>query len=228
MANYLLSYDVETTGLPMFDRPSEEPGQPHMVQLAARLVDVATRRPTQTLNAMIRPDGWEIPEAMTAIHGITTEHATKFGIPEAHALLLLDSMWRRAAFRLAFNEQFDSRILRIAYFRYISEARADEWKAGEAKCSARMATPIVAMPPTDKMMATGRKAPKMPKLTEAYRHFSGVDMDGAHDALADVDASTAIYFAIEDLAGQNAIAAITAPAGSMAPSRAPVVPVGGF
>ena len=32
-------YDTETTGIPLFSEPSEHPGQPHIVQLAACLVD---------------------------------------------------------------------------------------------------------------------------------------------------------------------------------------------
>lgn len=32
-------YDTETTGLPLFSQPSEDPRQPHIVQLAAIVVD---------------------------------------------------------------------------------------------------------------------------------------------------------------------------------------------
>lgn len=35
--------DCETTGLPLFKEPSEDPRQPHIVELAAMLIDGAHR-----------------------------------------------------------------------------------------------------------------------------------------------------------------------------------------
>ncbi len=198
MSRYFISYDVETQGLPLWKEPSEHPDQPHIVQIGARLIDIETRQPIETLDAIIEPDGWTIPAEVAAIHGITTERAFVEGIPEHDALAAFDDMWRRAEFRLAYNASFDDRILRIAYMRHVGQERADKWKDGAVKCSARMATPIVNMAPTDRMMAAGRYTAKMPKLAEAYRFFFGKDLENAHSALADVDASTAIYFAIID------------------------------
>lgn len=203
MGHYLLSFDTETTGLPLWREPSEHPDQPHIVQLAARLIDVDTRRPVLTLDAIIKPDGWTISEEVAAIHGISHAKASAEGIPESFALALFDWMWSRASYRVAFNETFDARILRIAYMRHIGNERADEWTAGAARCSAKMATPIVNLAPTDKMMATGRFTAKMPKLAEAYRFFFGAELENAHSALADVDASTAVYFACRDHGGDR-------------------------
>lgn len=198
MGRMFLSFDVETSGLPLFKEPSEHPDQPHIVQIGARLIDIETREPMLTLDTIIKPNGWTIPSEVAAIHGITTERALAEGIPEHEALATFDDMWRQAEFRLAYNASFDDRILRIAYMRHVGFGRADEWKDGAVKCSARMATPIVNMAPTDRMMAAGRYTAKMPKLAEAYRFFFGRDLENAHSALADVDASTAIYFAILD------------------------------
>ncbi|MCX5516188.1 3'-5' exonuclease [Kaistia algarum] len=200
MGRIFLSFDVETSGLPLFKEPSEHPDQPHIVQIGARLIDIETRVPVHTLDTIIKPDGWTIPDEVAAIHGITTERALAEGIPEHEALAAFDDMWRQAEFRLAYNASFDDRILRIAYMRHVGHDRADEWKDGAVKCSARMATPIVNMAPTDRMMAAGRYTAKMPKLAEAYRFFFGNDLENAHSALADVDASTAIYFACLDRA----------------------------
>jgi DNA polymerase-3 subunit epsilon len=72
-----LFFDTETTGLPLFHEPSEDPRQPHLVQLAAVLVDIDTRKTLGSLDLTIAPDGWEIPDDVVKIHGITNEHARR-------------------------------------------------------------------------------------------------------------------------------------------------------
>ena len=42
---------------------------------------------------------------------------------------------------------------------------------------------------------------KLPKLTEAYQHFFGKDFDGAHSAMANVNAYIEVYFEIKDIEG---------------------------
>lgn len=146
--NTALFYDTETSGLPIFSAPSEDPGQPHIVQLAAALVDLDTRETLASLDVIVRPDGWEIPDAVAAVHGITTERAAALGVPESLALSLFLEMWAACRVRIAHNEQFDARIIRIAQHRAGElESDLEEWKAGAAECTARLATPIVKCPP---------------------------------------------------------------------------------
>lgn len=204
-------FDTETTGLPLFNEPSEHPDQPHIVQLAACLVDLDTRSTLASIDVIIRPDGWDIPADVSAIHGITTEMAMDLGVPEAQAVDMFMELWAHRL-RIAHNESFDARILRIALKRHLDPRDtdlvippSDEWKAGQAECTARMSTPICALPPTAKMVAARRNNHKTPKLTEAYRHFFGVDFENAHSALADVQACMAVYFAVKD--GKPAFAA---------------------
>jgi DNA polymerase III epsilon subunit-like protein len=84
-----LFYDTETTGLPLFKAPSEHPDQPHIVQLAACLVDLDTRNTIASMDVVVRPRGWTIPDDVAAIHGITTAHALDVGIPEEMAIDML-------------------------------------------------------------------------------------------------------------------------------------------
>ena len=51
----------ETTGLPDFKAPSGAPHQPHIVQLAALLVDLDTRQTSAAWTSSFRPNGWTIP-----------------------------------------------------------------------------------------------------------------------------------------------------------------------
>lgn len=202
--NLALFYDTETTGLPDFKAPSEAAHQPHIVQLAALLVDLDTRQTIQSMDVIVRPHGWTIPDEVASVHGITTEHAADVGIPERLAVEMFMDLWNNRN-RVAHNEQFDARILRIALMRHqgnifhspSGKSVPDIWKEGRAECTARMATPICALPPTDKMKAVGRFHHKTPNLGEAYRHFTGNDLQNAHSAMADVLACRDVYFAIK-------------------------------
>jgi DNA polymerase-3 subunit epsilon len=196
--NTAIFYDTETTGLPLFNEPSEDPRQPHIVQLAAALVDLDTRKTIASMDVVCRPDGWTIPAAVTAIHGITTEHALKFGVSESMALGVFMELWASGRrLRIAHNEQFDARIVRISILRHdcVDEAA---WKGGKAHCTQLLATPILKLPPTERMRAAGRFHHKSANLTEAHQHFFGKGFDGAHSAMADVQACMAVYFAIKD------------------------------
>ncbi len=195
----LLFYDTETTGLPDFRAPSEAEHQPHIVQLAAAVVDAKTREVLSSIDLIVRPDGWSIPAAASSVHGITTEMASDVGIPEDIALRAFLELWRGRGVRVGHNESFDARIVRIAMMRY-ALLGADQWKEGRAECTARLATPICKLPPTQRMLSVGRSHYKTANLTEAYRHFTGLDMENAHSAMADVRACMAVYFAIKDQA----------------------------
>jgi DNA polymerase-3 subunit epsilon len=199
-----LFYDTETTGLPLFSEPSEDPRQPHIVQLGACLVDLDTRQTLASLDVIVKPEGWTIPAEVAAIHGITTEKAMAAGIPESLAVELLLELHKRADFRVAHNESFDSRILRIAYKRFFDEAVADEWKGGRTKCTQLLSTPILKLPPTAKMIAARRNHHKSANLGEAFKYFTGQELVGAHSAMVDVQACMAVYWAIQDLQSQPA------------------------
>jgi len=193
-----LFYDTETQKLPLFREPSEHPDQPHIVQLAACLVNLDTRATIASMDVIVRPDGWTIPAETTAIHGISTERALDVGIPEATAVEMLLALWAQRT-RVAHNESFDARILRIACMRH-APAFADPWKAGNAECTQLIATPILKLPPTEKMKRAGFLKNKSANLGEAYQHFTGKALENAHSAMADVQACMAVYFAAKELA----------------------------
>lgn len=205
-----LFYDTETQGIPDFKAPSEAPHQPHIVQLAACLVDLDTRQTISSMDVVIRPNGWTIPDEVAAVHGITTEHAEAVGIEEVTAIDMFMALWSGPGrLRIAHNEQFDARILRIALKRFHDKPEqvlliSDEWKNGVADCTAKLATPIVKAPPTEKMKAAGRFHHKTANLGEAYRHFTGKELENAHSAMADVMACRDVYFAIQDMQGATA------------------------
>ncbi len=196
--NLAFFYDTETTGLPLFKEPSEHPGQPRIVQLAGALVDLDSRDIIASLDVIVRPDGWEIPDEVAAVHGITTEHARAVGIPESLAVSFFLELWGGRP-RVAHNETFDARIVRIAQHRAGElEPELDRWKAGAAECTARLSTSIIQLPPTAKMLAARRTHYKTPNLGEAVQFFTGKPLQNAHSAMADVRGCMDVYFGIQD------------------------------
>lgn len=194
--NTILVWDSETSGIPLFDQPSEDPRQPHIVQLAAILVDLDTRKTLASMDVIVRPDGWTIPDDVAAIHGITTDKAMELGVPERDVVALFLALGGGRT-HVAHNSSFDERIMRIALKRLFSEADAEQFKARHFECTQRLATPILKLPPTDKMKAARRFHHKSANLTEAYLHFTGKQLVDAHSAMADVQACAAVYFAIK-------------------------------
>jgi len=196
----VMVFDTETTGLPLFSEPSEHPGQPHLVQYAATLFG-PDRQEINSINLIIKPDGWEISPEVAAIHGISHERALAEGVPEANAVAAFLAMTACADVVCAYGIPFDTRILRIAMLRAgKTKDECDLFAATLNKhCVQKQATPIVKCPPTDKMMAAGRKTFKTPTLTEAIMAILGEELPGAHDAAVDVAATAKIYFAMNPL-----------------------------
>lgn len=199
--NIALFYDTETTGLPLFSEPSEDPRQPHIVQLGAALVDLDTFEQVASLDLIVRPDGWTVPDDVAAIHGITTEQAMAVGVPARIVFDLLLELWERSDVRIGHNESFDARMVRIALMRHRDNDPDAEinvrWKAGAAQCTQALSRPILKLPPTEKMLATGRRHHKRANLGEAYQFFTGKPLEGAHNAMVDVQACIEVYRAIK-------------------------------
>lgn len=194
----ILVWDTETTGLPDFKAPSDAAHQPHIVQLAAILVDPETLIERAAIDLIVKPDGWVIPDDVAAIHGITTETAASCGVPEQAVVALFIALKAQAAIEVAHNISFDRRIMRIAMLRMgLARDEVEAMEGGESYCTMRSSTSIINLPPTGKMVAAGFSKPKPPKLSECVRHFFGEDLEGAHNALNDVRACARVYFHLQ-------------------------------
>ena len=184
----ILFFDTETTGFPNFNARARDPKQPHIVQLAAILTqDDGTE--LDSYNTLIKPEGWNIPDEVSKIHGITNEIALERGIPERESASKLLAMIRAASLVVAHNITLDKFLARIAMRRFNLITDADDlwWKQIPTFCTMRAMTPVCQLP--------GKYLDyKWPKLQEAYKHAFGNEFDGAHDALADVRACRDVYF----------------------------------
>jgi len=184
----ILFFKTETTGLPLFTEPSDDPRQPHIVQLAAELCtpDGEVVETYQTIVNIGEP----ISEEMTAIHGITTEKMEAEGIPPTQMLSDFFAMVDRADEVVGHNVGFDLRMVRIQSARHLG----DKWECPKPTfCTCTEAKDIVKSP------AKTRGKFKKPNLTETVKHFFGEDLDGAHNAMVDTTACRRIYFAIKEM-----------------------------
>lgn len=181
----ILFFDTETTGFPVKGRPANSPEQPHLVQLGAYLTDTQGR-PLAQLEFLIKPDGWIIPDDAAAIHGFTTAHCEAHGMKLEMALKAFNMLCRKAEKVIAFNMDFDSQIMNIAYNRQKLENRMDSL---EQLCAMKPCVPICKVP-----FPSGKGGWKWPKLKEAHKHFFGEEFDGQHSALADTQAAAKVWF----------------------------------
>jgi len=185
----ILFLDTETSGLPDFNKRARDPSQPHLVQLAAIVTDELGGA-LESQYAIIKPDGWTIPKEASDVHGITNEIANRVGIPEKEAAGLLLGMMRRSELLVAHNVMFDKFIARIAMRRFdlITDEDDAAWKAMPTFCTMREMTDICRLP--------GKRYGqfKYPRLSEAYFQAFGRALNGAHDALVDLNACKEIYF----------------------------------
>lgn len=183
----ILGWDTETNGLPVWKERSEHESQPHLVQMAAILCDEETGEVVEGMDVIIKPDGWIIPEETIEVHGITEDIAEAKGIPEQEALQMFIDLYRKCGLRVAHNTTFDNRLIRIALKRYLPDLIPDEeWKDKDNYfCTLMKSRKIM-----------GGKSGHT--LGEAYKYFTGNDLDGAHNAMVDTKACLEIYFAMKN------------------------------
>lgn len=176
----ILFFDTETTGKANFNAPPDAEYQPRIVQLGALLCDEKECE-IASINLIIRPV-FEIPVEASNVHGITTEFAKSCGVPVFYALQLFWALVRQADLLVAHNIAFDSFIIKGESLRFVT----DTLEKPEV-CTMKAMTPRCKIP--------GRYEDyKWPKLSEAYRHAFGKDLDGAHDAMSDIRATKDVYF----------------------------------
>lgn len=195
-----LVWDVETSGLPDFKARSNDPKQPHIVQIALCTYDDNWNE-ISAVSAITKPDGWIITPELTAIHGISQERAMDEGIPEDDIVGLFIMAQGRSILKVAHNASFDVRLARIAMTRAGFERDFIEAiEARQTYCTCNSAKATVNLPPTEKMLAAGFRGPKSPSLSECIKYFFGEELVGGHDALVDARGCARVYRALTNSA----------------------------
>lgn len=194
---FVLIYDTESTGICSYNKSLTDPSQPHLVQLSALVMSTEDQRVHQSMNFVVQPDNYTIPEETVLIHGISTEYAKQWGMGESAVLSAFLSLWDSGnpepLTLVAHNAKFDKQMIAISIARVFGEGPIlSHWLSHTSSfCIMEAAKPIV--------QARNKKgAIKFPKLTESYKFFFDSDLSHAHTANADVAATAAIYFALQE------------------------------
>ena len=187
----ILIWDTETTGIPNWALPADDPSQPRLVEIAAVLCDDEGNE-IERFESLVKPDGWVIPDHVAAIHGITTEYAAKEGKPIIEVLDGFDALLAKASLSATYGLRFDDKIVRGARRRL---GRPDGFGTIPVFCVMRGVTPICKLP---KKKKGGSGEFKTPKLSEAVSSILGREHAGAHRAMVDVQATKEIYFKLKN------------------------------
>lgn len=181
-----LVFDTETNGKAVFTKPSSDPCQPDLVQLAMLLFDDSHKEIAGT-HCIIQPNNWAIPDEAANIHGISTEFAERYGISLQTATELFAEYVSIADTVVAHNIMFDSIIIRKAFYDLYSGS-VDPLEGKKTFCTMRSCTGILKLRKPE-----GGGGYKWPKLKECIKYFFDEDMEGAHHAMVDTIACKRVY-----------------------------------
>lgn len=190
----ILFFDTETSGLVQRDLTHDHPAQPDLVQLGLVLCDDdGTERACAEL--VVQQNERQVPAAAVAVHGIDAAISDRVGFRLVTVVSIFYAFRAHAQRIAAHNLDFDERVLATASFR--SGRPPGSPGIVERSCTAEMAEPILRLPPTARMKATGMSDKfKKPTLDECHRYYFGAPVERAHSALADARACSRVYFAL--------------------------------
>jgi DNA polymerase-3 subunit alpha len=181
-----LIFDTETTGLPKkWAAPiSDTDNWPRCVQIAWQLHDEMGNL-LEHQDYLIQPDGFNIPYDAERIHGISTELAQQQGVSLSEMLDKFNTTLSKAKFIVGQNLGFDVNIMGCEFHRL------------------GIQSPMSSMPILDtctEVTASLLKLPggrggkfKLPTLTELHQYLFNQPFAEAHNATADVEATTRCF-----------------------------------
>ncbi len=181
-----LVFDTETTGLPKrWDAPiSDTDNWPRCIQIAWQLHD-AMGNCIEHQDYLVKPDGFNIPYDAEKIHGISTELAEKDGITLQEVLEKFNIALSKTKFVVGQNVGFDVNIMGAEFYRLGVENDLQNLPVLDT-CTETTAE-LCQIPG-----GRGGKF-KLPTLTELHQHLFGVAFGEAHNATADVEATTRCF-----------------------------------
>ena len=180
-----LIYDTETTGLPKnFSAPvTDSENWPRLVQVAWQLHN-SMGELIEVKNFIIRPVDFTIPFNAEKIHGISTQHALAHGVDLSFVLEEFNKAIEQSEFVVGHNIIFDINIMGAEFHRTQIESPLAQQKSIDTK---NEGTEFCAIPG-----GRGGKF-KWPTLTELHVKLFKEGFAEAHNASADVEATTRCF-----------------------------------
>ena len=185
----ILFFDTETTGVPKnYNAPSSD-----LENWSCRLVQIAwilTSDNGTTLsqgNFIIKPEGFEIPQAATDVHGITTETALEVGEDLKKVMYYFLGAAKCADVIVGHNISYD---MHVAGAELIRTWGKDYIESIPTICTMKSSIEFCAIP--------GKYGNKFPKLQELHKKLFGSEFDDAHDAMADILATQKCFYELVD------------------------------
>jgi DNA polymerase III epsilon subunit-like protein len=179
-----LFFDTETTGTPRnYKAPVTDLNNwPRLVQIAWILHDQNGNTLAKEC-FIIKPNGFIIPAEASHIHGITTNIAQTNGHDLLTVLNNFNAHVESSQYLIAHNVSFDKNIIGAEFLR------------------AKMKNPVPNKKSICTMMSSvnycainGPYGYKYPKLAELHQKLFNCRFDGAHDALADITATSKCFW----------------------------------
>jgi len=179
-----LIFDTETTGMVEFRKPPEDPSQPDLIQLGMLLIDTDDWEPRARHSFLVQlNEGVRIDPGAREAHGISEEDCARYGIVSMVACSLFNQSCLQADIIVAHNLSFDVSIMKTALHRLGNKPHRMDGR--QMVCTKESSTDVLKLP--------GKYGYKWPTLAEAYTHYTGREIEGAHDALVDSEACLAIF-----------------------------------
>jgi DNA polymerase III subunit epsilon len=188
----ILVVDCETSGLLVKDKPLDSPEQPRIVQLAF-IVQDSNRKTVHEYSGLMKPpdsNGWAISNEAAAVHGITTETCSRYGVHPRVALLDFASMLETVRILVGYNLPFD-----LALLKREIDLLDEPYRK---QVMLRLDRPRLRRVDTMKVAATLTADGRWPTLARAHKMLTGLDLADAHNALADASASARIFWSLCD------------------------------
>lgn len=181
-----LIFDTETTGLPKrWDLPyTEVDNWPRCIQIAWQLHDDMGVLLDQQ-DYLIQPTGFDIPFEAEQIHGISTALAQQNGLPMEDVLAKFNTAMAKAKFIVGQNVGFDVNVMGAEFVRFSVENPLQQLPVLDT-CTEE--TALICKIPGGR----GGKF-KLPTLTELHQHLFDTPFGEAHNATADVEATTRCF-----------------------------------
>ncbi|MDX5324931.1 MAG: DNA polymerase III subunit alpha [Bacteroidota bacterium] len=182
-----LIFDTETTGLPRdWNAPiTDTDNWPRVVQIAWQLHDEMGQL-VEHQDFLVRPDGFDIPFDAERVHGISTELAQEQGQPLEQVLARFTEALNRSEFIVGQNIGFDINVMGAEFIRAGQDSPMVEMPILDT-CTERTAEMC--------QLPGGRGGKfKLPNLTELHHHLFQERFEEAHNATADVEATTRCFF----------------------------------